>query len=620
MMLTLTEGKGFMRTRLAYLLFGLLIVGGHLAILFATVDNMGLTDDDDFYVPAGVEQADYFAKMVTKAVKGDFSYIDHKKIANSFRIEHRHPGVAKSMMGLTYLIFNRILGWYDKMDAARIGIMLFAVWIVYMIFRMGWEIFGARVGIFASLAFILLPRSFFHSHVGTLDIAVTATYLSIIYYCWRAQRGHWIYIILTGVMYGVAMATKLNAPFAILPMLLFWAYRWRQVSVLGENAPMTRKRIIWIILSVGTLSLPVFFILWPWLWVDTVDRFIEYVRFHMNHYGILLLYLGDIYNDPFAPWHAPFVYTGVATPFVTLLLGLSGFFIALRSLNPLYLLRFPGGLDEKRDFALLFAVNAFICIGVVAFPNNPKYGGVKLWQPMFPFFVLLAGYAFDIMLDHLGDIAKLGERAKKIAFPVALALCLTPAFIGMMRNYPDLLTYFNELAGNLPGAAEMGMERQYYDQCYKSYIEYWNSQEQWKSIVVSYEPNQHEYQRTYPWYQRMGKLRKDVRFAGPDRARFMILTHERRWPRYPDILQEYRNRKEIYTHSIWGVPLYTIYDLKPEEDRKKPPKPRDDKAVRKPGAAIESLRKQQTLRSRIKDHKAEPVKNPGQKQAEKGKK
>jgi len=598
-MLSFSDGRNFMATRLAYLLFGLLIIGGHLAVLLATVDDMGLTDDDDFYQPTAIEQADYFAKMITGVFRGDFSYIDRKKIAHSFRIEHSHPGVATSMMGLTYLIFNRILGWYDKVDATRLGVMFFALWIVYMIFRMGWEIFGPRVAVFASLAYILLPRSFFHSHVGTLDIAVTATYLGIIYFCWRAQRGHWIYIILTGIMYGVAMATKLNAPFAIIPMMFLWAYRWRQVSVFGENAPMTRRRIILIMVSMAMLSLPVFFLLWPWLWVDTVARFTAYVRFHMHHYGILLLYLGDIYNDPFAPWHAPFVYTALATPFVTLLLGVSGFVIALRSLNPLYLLRFPGGPDERRDFALLFAVNAFVCIGVVAFPNNPKYGGVKLWQPFFPFLVLLAGYAFDIMLKHLGDIAKFGERARQLAFPVALVLCLTPALIGMLRNYPDLLTYYNELAGNLPGATEMGMERQYYDQCYKSYINFWNSQEQWRNIQISYEPNQHEYQRTYPYYQRVGKLRKDVYFTTPDRARFMVLTHERRWPRYPDILQEYRNYKEVYTNKIWGVPLYTIYDLKPEEDgikhpdrkgrveRKKPvPDSASPQEIKLPGGAV----------------------------------
>jgi len=265
---------------------------------------------------------------------------------------------------------------------------------------------------------------------------------------------------------------------------------------------------------------------------------------------------------------------------------------------------FPNWISKRQDMSLLFAINAFICIGVVAFPDNPKYGGVKLWQPMFPFLVLLAAWALDICIEHLSDIAKLKGKLKQLVGGALTLLCLLPGFFGLLNNYPDLLTYYNELAGNTQGGAEMGMERQYYDQCYKSYIHFWNEQKQWKNIKISYEPNQREYQRTYPWYKRLDKLRRDVTFVKPDRARFLILTHERRWPRYPSLLQEYRLEKEIYTHKINGVPMYTVYDLKPEEDRKKPAKA----AKKRPGKKREVRREDERVQNPVEKQNKQLIK------------
>src|SRR5688572_3610982 len=78
---------------------------------------------------------------------------------------------------------------------------------------------------------------------------------------------------------------------------------------------------------------PVLFVaLWPWLWFDTLARIGAYLGFHLKHYPILLFYQGEIWEKPFAPWHAPFVLGFGVMPAPVIFLGLVGAGLAVRAL------------------------------------------------------------------------------------------------------------------------------------------------------------------------------------------------------------------------------------------------------------------------------------------------
>ncbi|RJO65195.1 MAG: hypothetical protein C4523_16685 [Myxococcales bacterium] len=547
------------------------VVAVTAAILVSTLDAMGLTDDDDFYVPAAKDYITWVEQAVKGALKGDFNSFRKADVDRRFNNNHEHPAVAKLVMGATWLVFNKWLGWFGQIDAARLGIILFAVFLNYLIFRFTWENFGPRAAFFAVAAFLTFPRSFFHSHVGTLDIATASTSFFVAYAAWRAEKSR-AWIVIAGVAFGVAIGTKLNGPFAVLPLVAYWLYRWRQSAVLKDASTLRFKRMLAIGLAMAILALPVFIALWPWVWFDTLDRLAGFFRFHYRHYGIRLLYFGEVYLKPFAPWRAPFVYAAVTMPVVTLVLGLYGFWQGLRQLLPGNLRRFPKGPGAPEDYALFCAFGAFFAIGVVAFAGTPKYGGVKLFQPMYPFFAVLAGYAFELLVRRLQALWPIFRQETRAWVPAVGALLLLPGLLGMMRVYPFMLSYFSPLIGNLPGATEAGMERQYYDMCYRTTIAWWDEQGPARARIA-YEPNNVEYRRTYPWYKRDGKLKHDITVVEPDQAEYLILTHERRWSHYFELLNQYRQYPVVRTQKAWGVPLYTVFDLRKDRPPARPPRP-----------------------------------------------
>jgi len=53
--------------------------------------------------------------------------------------------------------------------------------------------------------------------------------------------------------------------------------------------------------------------------------------------------------------------------------------------------RSPAVDEEVRGLDALVLLNAVFTIGLAALPNVPKYGGVKLFLPFFPFLAILAG-------------------------------------------------------------------------------------------------------------------------------------------------------------------------------------------------------------------------------------
>ncbi len=542
--------------------WALVWAGITLFLLGMTLDDMGMTDDDDFYVPAGVQYASWAERAVQGVVKGDFKEFSAQGIKRGFRANHEHPPLAKWMIGAGWLVFHKWTGLLGQIDAGRTGIFALAALLVFLVFHFTATIWGFPAAHMAAAALLLFPRTFFHMHVPTLDLAVSAMTFFVVYAVWRAETSR-LWVVLAGIIYGLAMGTKLNAPFVVLPLLVYWFYKLNQWIRLNKPKQIPIRKMVTTGLSMALLSFPVFVIIWPWIWFETLDRLVFYFKFHFYHYGIRLLYFGDIYNNNFAPWHEPFVMTAFCLPLVLLLLCLAGFIAGCWPLRPKNILH-PHAINERNDKLMLVAVNALFAISVVAFNHVPKYGGVKLWQPAFPFIAILVGVGFTFFLKQLALLTQ-----KELWFKPSVALILAfflllPGTIGMVRTYPFLLSYYGELAGNLPGATEKGFERQYYDMAYRPTIDFFNEQME-PNRKVWFEPNVVEYRRTWGWYHRDGTLRRDIEIRSMKKADFLVLTHERRWDHYPKLYNEYRSYPGLFTRKVWGVPLYSVVRLDKEK-------------------------------------------------------
>jgi hypothetical protein len=302
-----------------------------------------------------------------------------------------------------------------------------------------------------------------------------------------------------------------------------------------------------------------FYVLWPWMWFDTYSRLNAYFAFHLKHYGILFSYFGKIYEEnPFAPWHAPWVMAGITTPIATLAAALAGAALAVAKAVRIP----PPDSDERRrrDFLVLVALAALVTIGTVSFMNVPKYGGVKLFLPFFPFLALLGGAAVQWVADRLSSVIL--RRRLQLAIELVLAAALVaPSAVSLSRIHPYHLSYYNALIGGLPGAAKAGMERQYYDVFYKPLLR-WMNRRLPPDAKVTFLPNNKEYVRSAPWYRRDGLLSDDISITGFNEAEYLVLTHEERWPEWPELRRRYSVLPAVHEISVEGVPLLTVYRLK----------------------------------------------------------
>ena len=551
-----------------------------LVWLLLTLPQSGITDDDDFYAPAGISYVAQLGRMISFQ-QGAWS---QSSIDRAFRLNSEHPPLAKYVMGLTHAIFYQLTGLMSELNAARVGVVLLAALLAYLLasFVFTWR--GPLAAAVAVLALFSTPRFFFHSQVATLDVAVASLYFLTAYAFWRSRQS-WLWAILSGFVFGLALLTKLNAPFAVIPIVAFVLLeRWRDFSIhsdaTGHKRGLRLPRIPLSLLSMLLVGPLVFVALWPHLWFDTFKRIGAYIAFHLHHYAIYLYYLGRIFNKPFAPWHTPFVQFWITTPLVLLaamfagLLSLRGLLTFMRRGHE------PDVLDaeklsslsdsesehrrryEEGASAFYLLAHLFVTIGIVAFLGAPKYGGVKLFLPFFPFVAALVGAGVDASIRA---ILALWPRLQTLPIPLApllAALVMLPAVIATSTSHPFGLSYFGAGIGGLRGATALGFERQYYDVADKELAAWFNAHAE-RGATVFFAPNNKEYRKTWRWLHRDKYLRADLRqVRSRSQAQYLVLYHERRWSTYPALAEDMLGKQALYTKKIDGVPLYSVYKIK----------------------------------------------------------
>ncbi|MBN2360166.1 MAG: glycosyltransferase family 39 protein [Deltaproteobacteria bacterium] len=528
-----------------------------LVLLTATLRSTGITDDDDFYAPAGIAYAGHTGRLLTF----DAGAWKQPEIDRVFEQNREHPPFAKWVMGVCYYLFHRWSGLLPALDAARMGVVLLATALAFFLalFAHAWR--GPLAAVVAVVALFSMPRFFFHSHVATLDVPVACLYFATAYAFWQSRRSA-LWAVMAGVVFGLALLTKLNAPFALVPIVVYLLLeRWRGFGR-PEPGHFKLPAVPLGLISMLLIGPLLFFALWPRLWFDTFKRLGEYIGYHLNHYPIYFYYLGRLYDQPFAPWHAPFAMAFVTTPLILVaaavigLLGLRGFaaFWGVRSSD--------GEESEEGARAVYVLLHALATIATVAFLGSPKYGGVKLFLPFFPFVALLIAVGVDTAVDAVLRLRP-GLARRRDWVQVAIgSLVLVPAAAAALSSHPFGLSYYGAGIGGLRGAAAIGFERQYYDVADKE-LAAWLNREAPPGATIHFEPNNKEYLKTYRWLARDGYLRPDLKVVGDANADYLVLTHERRWSTYPDLAARYSRKPALHEKRVDGVPLYTVYRGQP---------------------------------------------------------
>ena len=329
-------------------------------------------------------------------------------------------------------------------------------------------------GFFASLALVLMPRLYGHAHIASLEtitnLTCTAAVLAVAYWWNGSAPPSRRVALLTGVVMGLALLTKIQAILIPLPVIAWALWRWRTKAIV----PL----LVW-----GVTANVVFFALWPYLWLDPVGHFLEYLGRTTNRSTINCFYFGVRYADKAVPWHYPFVMFAVTVPVGLHLLGAWGmsslferqpFFaflsggrkspdsasdsnVAASPKAPLTLTLSPQSRGEgtRHSDWLLLACTVFPLI-VFALPGVAVYDGERLFLTVFPLWAIFVGrgmrnawsFGSQFGFPWIPRSLLMGV----MAFSLAISTQLHPLHLG----------YYNELVGGQSGAYRRGLEIDYW--------------------------------------------------------------------------------------------------------------------------------------------------------------
>jgi hypothetical protein len=373
-------------------------------------------------------------------------------------------------------------GWLrPPLVAARLGpITVFSVAAGAVAVRLQ-RAWGPLTAVAAAIAMLTLPRLFAEAHFATQDGQLTAWWLMLWAVDASPERGART-AVPSGVLLGLASATKFTGWLAAIPLLLAGLLR----------RPREIRRLC-LVVPVAVLT---FYVVNPPLWHAPIRRFSEHVHLNLNRPELNLPGLGDATlpavwggkqraefrvrdyvfgsmrhdgEHPYAPWYNAIVWWAVATPVLTLALGIIGVREGLRS-----------GQRRARP-SLLLLLNWATPMAARSLPGLAEYDGIRLMLPAFGFWCLFAGIGFECVWNR--GSASVTWRPWRIRAGLLAAALATALNVG--RYYPQLLSHYSLLVGGVRGAARLGFEPTYWWDAFDSDVLDWvNSHTRTSSAVA----------------------------------------------------------------------------------------------------------------------------------------
>jgi hypothetical protein len=203
------------------------------------------------------------------------------------------------------------------------------------------------------------------------------------------------------------------------------------------------------------------------------------------------------------------------------------------------------GRGDATEWLLL--VNALFSILLISHPDVPHFGGVKHWFPSMPFLALLAGREFDRAASGLATAFRFSARRGTAAATALGAIVLLPAFTLTVHVHPYGTSAYGELAGGIPGAASLGLQRQFWSNNVTGVLPWLDANSRPGARLWLHEVNGLSFRD----YQRNDMLRKDVFPAGgPEDADLAAVQYH----------QEFREQ-EVLVWQAFGtwVPATGLY-------------------------------------------------------------
>ncbi|MEJ2549127.1 MAG: glycosyltransferase family 39 protein [Anaerolineales bacterium] len=522
-----------------------------IVALVLTAPQIGLTWDEPAYIAASESYVSWFGQLISNPKQA----LDQETIDAYWGINHEHPPADKIWSGAVWNVARLA---FDDLVAHRMGNMLLVAALVAMLYLMVAKEYGRTAGFLAVAALLTLPRFFFHAHLAALDMPAAVTIFAVVFLFWKTKdrSGAWSTLgmgLIWGVVWGMAVATKINAIF-VMPVLFLWLLIFQ------------REIRLFIQLALASvMAFSIFLMTWPWLYPALAERFEEYILFiTVDHWEIGQFYLHEFTMPP--PWHFPFVMLFAVVPLTLFLSTLIG---TVRTVKE----------KTHRPMGVLLLLNALVPMLALSIGQSMVYDNERLFMATFPFLAALAGIGLDWLLRGVRNGLKKSGRESIVrpAMAILVLLVFLPHLLLAAPLYPHWLSYYSESVGGLPGARRMGLETTYWCETYASALAYINENAEAGDSVW-----------TDPWsqdvmvyYQVHGLLRDDVWIATPPyatsivtpdarlreqsftQADFVVLHYRQTFigedPASSPLLAWIESREPALRISYRGIPLMDVY-------------------------------------------------------------
>lgn len=531
-----------------YEIAALIVLITFLALLFTNAD-IGVTWDE----PAYIQASNSYTKWIKKLILTPQAALAPQVTSYSWSVNSEHPPLDKVWSGAVWILTR---DFTNDLNSRRMGNMLLAAGLTGLLYLLVEEKYGHVAGIAASAALMTMPRFFFHSHLAALDVPAAFSVFVTTFVFWKLKdKPGWAWGILLGVVWGLALATKINAIFVPVTLGIWWL-------IFRRDGKLLLKLVL-----MGLTAIPVFLAVWPWLYTDTYNRVLHYLGFvTTDHWQIGQYYLGSFYMPP--PWHFGFVMLWAVIPL---------------SLTILYFTGLIQSGTGKKDNALawLLFISALVPVLALASGKTMVYDDDRLLMVSYPFLAGLAGIGFGWVFSKWKVLAAKWHPALGTAGGVLLVLlAFGSQLVTMVQLYPHYLSYYSEGVGGVAGANRLGLETTYWCETYQLALPILNKEaklndrvwvDPWSQDVLHY-------------YQSQGMLRKDLVILTPNDyvsssvqisngkighgyppaiANWFLVEHRQTTLgndlKNSSLLLMLQKQKKVYEYSFDGVPIFTLY-------------------------------------------------------------
>ncbi|HEY6997581.1 MAG TPA: glycosyltransferase family 39 protein [Candidatus Binatia bacterium] len=514
---------------------------GSLAIVVFTAGDYGVVWDEPAYFHASDLHIEWLKKSVQEPNGSLSALLDDKGITEAWHwnpYNVPHPPLSRILSGLTHLFLHPFL---DKFTSYRVAPALFFAALVTVTYLWLKELFGELAGIFSALTILLMPNLFAFAHMAVTDLPLASLWFLTTYAFWKGIK-NWLWSILLGVVWGLALATKFPAVLIPIPVVL-----WAQIFQRNRYS-----NNIFAMLFVAPL---IMLAMQPYLWHNTGVRVLEFLyegisRGNRPDTNFGVAFFGSTLLSSELPWYYSFFIVGVTTPEPFILLALIGILsIAWRS--------------EQRAALMLFLVSGMFVMSLGLLPGAVLHDGVRQLVSALPFMAALAAAGFHSvfsLLVQLGSqhlqLARLNVGKVKIAVFLLPLFCLSP-LLDLYLSHPFQLSYYNRLVGGPPGAYHVGLETSYFMEAFTpKFLRMLNQKLPPNAIINASWAN-----FMFRFYQREMRLREDIQITDGQAFQFYILLNRRSalGPREKRLMDS--PVVPFLSMDLAAVPLVSVFDF-----------------------------------------------------------